>query len=98
MPAGHGSLARWHLSAAEERQGRPSVAGGAALAARCRLGQAGITLRATVAETSSWSLTDTSWVPSDLIGLPITTVRLSTGWPEVAASASAMSAAVTAPN
>ena len=28
-----------------------------------------MTLRATVADTSSCSLTDTSWAPSDLIGL-----------------------------
>ena len=37
-----------------------------------------MTLRATVADTSSCSLTDTSWAPSDLIGLPTTIVRLST--------------------
>ena len=38
-------------------------------AARMLLCQAGMTLRATVADTSSCSLTDTSWAPSDLIGL-----------------------------
>ena len=43
-------------------------------------------------------LTDTWWAPSDLIGLPTTIVRLSTGSPEVAVIASAISATVTEPN
>ncbi len=42
------------------------------------LGQAGITLSATVAVDSSCSLTAMVWAPSDLIGLVTTIVRLST--------------------
>ena len=60
-------------------------------------GQAGMTLSATVAETSSCSRTVTSWEPSDLIGLPTAMVRLSTSWPEALLSASAMSVMVTDP-
>src|SRR3712207_5774526 len=61
-------------------------------------GQAGITFRATVADTSSCSLTDTSCEPRVLIGLVTAIVRLSTCSPEVAWRASAISATVTAPN
>ena len=46
-----------------------------------------MTLRATVADTSSCSLTDTSWAPSDLIGLSTTIVRLSTCSPDASLSA-----------
>ena len=57
-----------------------------------------MTLSATEADTSSCSLTETWWAPSDLIGLVTTIVRLSTPSPETAAIASAMSVTVTAPN
>ena len=40
-----------------------------------------MTLRATVADTSSCSRTVTSWAPSGLIGLPTAIVRLSTSSP-----------------
>ena len=42
-----------------------------------------MTLSATVAETPSCSLTATSWLPSALIGLVTTIVRLSTFSPDV---------------
>ena len=46
-----------------------------------------MTFSATVAETPSCSFTATSWVPSALIGLATTIVRLSTFSPDVSESA-----------
>src|SRR4051812_15961749 len=57
-------------------------------------GHSGMTLRATVADTSSCSLTVTSWAPSALIGLPTAIVRLSTSWPAALLSASASAVTV----
>ena len=78
---------------------RPAPPEGGRAVRRVELGQAGMTLRATVADTSSCSLTDTSWVPSDLIGLPTTIVRLSTASPDVSVERARRSRqTVTAPN
>src|SRR5262245_9897324 len=57
-----------------------------------------MTLRATVAETSSCRRTDTEWGPSVLIGLPRAMARRSTSSPATAARAPAISVVVTAPN
>ena len=65
-----GRPGRWATRPLEDATRAAPPAGGTALVRlRVRSGQAGITLRATVADTSSCSLTDTSWAPSDLIGL-----------------------------